>query len=251
MTCRNSTGWRRPSGLAAVLCLAVLAAACSSNGKKEAKGPACPSVGVLADAAQLAQFSGIAADPSNLVFRAEMVNAAASCKYERKRVDLSLAVQVHAQRQMAAEAVVHPSRYFVAVVDANERILAKKYFDLPIAFANGERQAVLRDTVEQIRIPVKKKKAGAVYQVLVGFELTRDQANFNRVNSEASGNSANGLEAPGNGTNSSEVSGKTAANSDAPGNGANGSEASGEDGTNGSEAPEDGTNSSEASRDGT
>ncbi len=182
MTCRNSTAWRRPAGLAAALCLALVAGACSSNGKEEAKGPSCPRVGVLADASQLIQFAGTA-DLGGPVFRAEMVNAAANCDYRRKHVQMALAVQVHAMRQVAGGANVYPSRYFVAVVGAGERILTKQTFDLPIAFENGKRQAVLRDSVEEIRIPVKSKEAGATYEVLVGFELTPDQVIYNRVTS--------------------------------------------------------------------
>jgi hypothetical protein len=188
VTCRSFIAWRRPSGLAAVLCLALLATACSSKNKKEAKGPACPSVGVLADAAQLAQFASTE-NAGDLVFRAEMVNAAASCDYSRKHVDLALAVQVHAIRGSAGGPSVHPSRYFVAVVDAQERILAREFFSLPIVFENTRQQAVLRDTVDRVRIPVKSKEAGATYQVIVGFELTPDQVIYNRV---TSGQSRNG-----------------------------------------------------------
>ena len=188
VTCRNTIAWRRPSGLAAVLCLAVFTAACSSNDKEEAKGPACPKVGVLADAAQLVQFASTET-VSDLVFKAEMVNAAANCKYSSKHVDMALAVQVHAIRGQAGTSAVYPSRYFVAVVDPQDRILAKEFFSLPIVFESARQQTVLRDTVDEVRIPVKNEEAGATYQIIVGFELTPDQVIYNRV---SSGQSRNG-----------------------------------------------------------
>lgn len=174
---------RRRSGLAAALCVAVLAAACSSNGKDEAKGPSCPKVGVLADAAKLVNFAGSESSMSEIVYRAEIVNAAATCDIDDDRVDLALAIQVHAVRDAAGGAAIYPARYFVAVVDKDERILAKKVFDLAIAFEGAQAQRVLRDSIDEIRIPIENEEAAGTYQVLVGFELTPDQVIYNRVTS--------------------------------------------------------------------
>ncbi|MFP3942485.1 MAG: hypothetical protein ACLFWF_01235 [Alphaproteobacteria bacterium] len=202
MTCCKSIAWRRPSGCAAVLCLAVLAGACSSNGTEEAKGPACPGVGVLAEASQLVQFTSSESEVSDVVFRAEMVNAAASCELDDDFVDVALGVQVHAVRG-AGKADIYPARYFVAVVDANERILARETFSLPITFEKGQQQAVLRDSVDEVHIPLESEGAGATYQVIVGFELTPDQVTYNRVTS-GQGQAARPAAADGAGDGSTE-----------------------------------------------
>lgn len=182
VTGRNSSFRRRPWGAAAVMCLAVFAAGCSSKNKDDvARGPACPGVGILADASRLVQFAGTEAGGSGILFSAEIVNAAATCDYSRRYVDMALSIQVHARHGQAGGTGVYPSRYFVAVVDPGERILARDIFDLAIAFEAGQPQAVLRDTVDRVRIPLKQKKAGAGYQIIVGFELTPDQVIYNRV----------------------------------------------------------------------
>lgn len=162
----------------------LLTGACSSKDKNaEAAESVCPKVGVLADAAQLVEFSGMERNLGNVVYRAEIVNAAVQCEYSRRGVDLTLTLQFHAARGPSSLGRAYQVRYFVAVTDPSERILAKEMFELPVLFTSAQNEAVLRDKVEQIRIPLKDKQAGMAYQVLVGFDLTTDQVIYNRVTS--------------------------------------------------------------------
>lgn len=162
----------------------LLTGACSSNNKNAGAAEVCPKVGVLADASQLVEFSGAAGDVGGVVYRANIVNAAIRCQYTKRWVDLTLILQFHAVRGPSSLGRAYQFRYFVAVTDPSENILAKEVFKLPLQFPSAENEAVLRDKVERIRIPMKKKRkeTGMAYQVLVGFDLTPDQVIYNRVN---------------------------------------------------------------------
>lgn len=159
----------------------LLTGACSSNKKDAKAAEVCPKVGVLADASQLVEFSGAPGDVGGVVYRANIVNAAVQCDYSRHRVDLNLTLQFRAARGPASLGLAYQLGYFVAVTDPSENILAKEVFKVPVLFNSAENVTVLREKVEQIRIPLKNKEAGMAYQILVGFDLTADQVIYNRV----------------------------------------------------------------------
>jgi hypothetical protein len=69
----------------------------------------------------------------------------------------------------------------VAVTDRNREILAKEYFDLPVTFAAGQDRVMVNESLEGITIPrVDQKVSGSNFEVLIGFEVTPEQAAFNR-----------------------------------------------------------------------
>ena len=67
------------------------------------------------------------------------------------------------------------------MTERNSAILAKEYFDLPVDFEGGDRVYV----TEQIRNLIIPRAdiavSGANFEVLIGFEVTPEMAEFNRA----------------------------------------------------------------------
>ena len=70
-------------------------------------------------------------------------------------------------------------RYWVAVTERNKAILSKEYFDLPVTFEGTDRaQAVQEKT---LIIPRGRQElSGSNFEILIGFEVTPEMADFNR-----------------------------------------------------------------------
>ena len=70
--------------------------------------------------------------------------------------------------------------YFVAVADPQRNILAKEVFRVQFKFAPNEQRV---GTVEEIepRIPLKARADGVDYQIIVGFQLTPEEIEWNRT----------------------------------------------------------------------
>ena len=74
----------------------------------------------------------------------------------------------------------HTYQYWVAVTDRNRSVLAKEYFTVPVDFKGGDR-ILMTDKISGITIPRGAQTvSGANFEVLVGFEVTPQMADFNR-----------------------------------------------------------------------
>ena len=72
-------------------------------------------------------------------------------------------------------------RYWVAVTQRNREVLAKQYFTLPVSFPKGKDRVYMADKVNGIVIPrANATVAGDNFEVLVGFDVTPQMAEFNR-----------------------------------------------------------------------
>ncbi len=72
-------------------------------------------------------------------------------------------------------------RYWVAVTDRNREVIAKQEFELPVNFPAGKDRVYVTDSVNTITIPRgTSTTSGANFEVLVGFDVTPQMAEFNR-----------------------------------------------------------------------
>ena len=69
--------------------------------------------------------------------------------------------------------------YFVAIVGPDQAILAKQVFRSPIEFEKNRRRAGAMEQIDQT-IPLAEGQTGADFEVLVGFQLTAQQLDYNR-----------------------------------------------------------------------
>jgi hypothetical protein len=144
-------------------------------------GP-CPYVKVLYDAARYVELKGGRPSTGAVGFTGEIDGLSSACEY--KNTD-----PIHVQARLLfalgrgpqAEGREKTYRYWVAVTDRNRAVLSKQYFDLPVSFPAGQDRVTKTEDVLGIVIPrADMKVSGANFEVLVGFDVTPEMANFNR-----------------------------------------------------------------------
>jgi len=143
-------------------------------------GP-CPFVRILYDAARYVEFEGGQQSYSAVGYTGEIEGIEADCTYREAdpiRIDMNILFQLG--RGPQAESGRRTYRYWVAVTERNSAILAKQYFDLPVDFDGGDRTYVTEE-IRGLTIPRRDiTVSGANFEVLVGFDVTPEMAEFNR-----------------------------------------------------------------------
>ena len=143
-------------------------------------GP-CPTVRILYDASRFVEMNGDE-KYSNVGFTGEMQNVVSSCRYYGDRpIDVSLQIDMALGRGPAAKGDFKDVKYWVSVVRTDIAPLAKQEFVNRITFPKGaDRTRVMTPNVN-ITIPrPDKETSGANFEVVVGFDLNKDQLEFNR-----------------------------------------------------------------------
>jgi hypothetical protein len=177
-----SSGMRR---LATVVVAGGLMAACSTLGlgdddKKEENAQLCPAASILGNAERVAQFKqGAGRDLIDVMFQAEIGKLTMTCRYLKGRVVSDISFELISERGPAARTRVGIFDYFVAISDGSGRVLKKDLFHSKIAFPENRRRSGHLEEIE-LSVPLRKNEDGGNYEILVGFQLTEDQLNFNR-----------------------------------------------------------------------
>ncbi len=145
-------------------------------------GP-CPLMGVLYDNARLVDFAAPDNERyANIEFTGEMQGVRGLCRYvEADPITMSIDIEMAFGRGPAATSDRQTYRYWVAVTRRGIAPIEKAYFDVDVRFPRGE--AVVRHTesIERIVIPrATPDLSGENFEILVGFELTPEQLQFNR-----------------------------------------------------------------------
>lgn len=144
-------------------------------------GP-CPYVKILYDAARYVEFDGGREASASVIYSGEIEGVEASCEYRDDdpiKVDIDLLFSVG--KGPLAQSPEKTYRYWVAVTERNRNILAKEYFDLPVEFDGSDRQYV-RDEIRELTIPRGGQEvSGANFEILIGFDVTAEMAEFNRA----------------------------------------------------------------------
>lgn len=145
-------------------------------------GP-CPLMGVLYDNARVVDF----AQPNNqryanIEFTGEMQGINGLCRYvEANPITMSINIDMAFGRGPAATADRQTYRYWVAVTRRGRAPIEKAYFDVDVRWNRGESVVTRREEIEHIVIPrANADTSGENFEVLVGFELTPEQVEFNR-----------------------------------------------------------------------
>ncbi|WP_343699318.1 Tat pathway signal sequence domain protein [Caulobacter sp.] len=144
-------------------------------------GP-CPFVKVLYDASRYIEFKDGKESAAQAGFTGEIQSLSSGCAYKG---DEPIRIRIEALFQLGrgpqAQGDKHTYRYWVAVTERNQAVIAKEYFDLPVSFASGQDRAYTRETIESIIIPrADEKVSGGNFEVLIGFDVTPEMAAFNR-----------------------------------------------------------------------
>lgn len=146
-------------------------------------GP-CPNALALYDAHRLVEMNGQALDYDNVGFTGEIRNIVSRCRYTDQRIspiDMEVAVRLAFGRGPAAAASEKTYELFVAVTRTDSAVIERQVFPITVRFEPGQDRVEVIEEFSPITIPrADATTSGANFEVLLGFELTEDQLQFNR-----------------------------------------------------------------------
>lgn len=146
-------------------------------------GP-CPFVKILYDAARYVEMPFDQPATSNVGFTGEIQGVSADCVYrDDDPIQVSMNILFELGRGAQAQGDNRTYRYWIAVTDRNAAILNKEYFDLPVSF-RGQQRVSVEEEIRGIVIPrADITTSGSNFEILIGFEVTPEMAEFNRTGS--------------------------------------------------------------------
>ena len=156
---------------------------------------------VLYDASRYVELKDDRETSSAVGWTGEIQNLNSDCRYRNGKVIEPISVKMNVNfalgRGPQAKGDTHAYRYWVAVTGPQNIILAKSWFDLPARFAPGEDRVRMSQLIDTISIPrASKAVSGSNFEVLVGFDVTPQMAEFNRDGKRFRVNSGSETAAP-------------------------------------------------------
>ncbi|MFM9971963.1 MAG: hypothetical protein ACKVQK_26585 [Burkholderiales bacterium] len=140
-----------------------------------AKPQTCPSISILADATRLAVMQSGQVD-----FAAEIRKPALACTLSGGTAKSQLSFWVKSAISPTGQVGERSVPYFVAII-VNGQVIGKEIFNLKLPFSAAERKVLVKESVARIDIPIEKGKTAEDYSVTIGFQLTEEQAAYNRA----------------------------------------------------------------------
>jgi hypothetical protein len=144
---------------------------------------ACPLMGVLYDNSRLVQFAQPNAQRyANIAYTGEMEGVHGLCRYvDADPITMNMDINMEFGRGPAASSDHRSYRYWVAVTRRGRAPIAKQYFDVDVAFPRNQQVVSRVEHISRIVIPrANADISGENFEILVGFELTPEQLQFNR-----------------------------------------------------------------------
>jgi len=148
----------------------------------EANPGPCPRAFALYDASRIVEFRDGKESFGNVGFTGEFQKVRSLCRYYGANpIEGNLEMDINFGRGPAAEGQSTATyEYFVAVTRKNIGVINKQTFPLQVTFPPGADRVSVRERVDKIVIPrAKEGTSGENFEIIVGFEITESQRNFN------------------------------------------------------------------------
>jgi hypothetical protein len=148
--------------------------------RQRAQGP-CPYVKILYDAARYVEFSGERQSASEVAYTGEIEGVESRCSYQSDEpIRVDMVVSFALGKGPRAPAANKNYRWWIAVTERNKAVFYKQYFDMPTEFGTADR-ATTEQVIEGLTIPrAAATVSGSNFEILVGFDVTPQMAEFNR-----------------------------------------------------------------------
>jgi hypothetical protein len=144
-------------------------------------GP-CPFVKVLYDAGRYVEFKEGKEASADVGYTGEIQGVSAGCAYkDAQPIQVAIEILFEMGKGPKAEGASKTYRYWVAVTQRNIAVIDKQYFDLPVKFPEGHDRVYVTEDIAQVMIPrAAATTSGSNFEILVGFDVTPQMAEFNR-----------------------------------------------------------------------
>lgn len=161
-------------------------AACSTSGgigaaldDRQNAGP-CPTVGALYDAGRIVKFADDTESYRDITYTGEIIGVRLLCRYvDDNPIIANVQVGFAFGKGPKATEDTHTYNYYVAVTRRNRRVLARETFTVEADFGRDQVDGATT-AIEEIIIPRNDDSiSGGNFEVLIGFELTDKQLQFN------------------------------------------------------------------------
>jgi len=171
----------------ALLSATAMLAACSTGSllgdtfDSRVNSGACPPAGSIYNASRIVELDGNGENFDNIQFTGEMVDVRLFCRYAgddpvRVEVEIDFAFG----QGPKANGVSHDYSYWVAVTRRSGKVLNKELFTVRADFSNGPITGE-SELIQKIIIPRSDDSVSAAnFEILVGFDLTDAQLQFNK-----------------------------------------------------------------------
>ncbi|MFK7838767.1 MAG: hypothetical protein AB8B83_00415 [Bdellovibrionales bacterium] len=145
----------------------------------------CPKIEIVEELSRLNEFKpSQLPSTDNTTSSVKMSLANSTCQYNERSVTVDLKLELQSMlgpraKRASNEKTFLTYPFFVAVTNSNGKILAKEIFAASVSYDAGESEKLYFETLRQI-IPADTRTQGSNYNVLIGFQLSNDQLQFNR-----------------------------------------------------------------------
>ena len=158
-------------------------------------GP-CPFVKALYDASRYVELKDGQETPAAVGYTGEIEHVKAVCEYKGAQpIREHLAIGFGFGRGPMAKTMHKDYRYWVAVTVRNLAVLNKQYFTVAADFPKGTDRVDYVDQLADIEIPrARAGVSGSNFEILVGFDVTPEMAEFNRLGKRFRVNSGGDVE---------------------------------------------------------
>lgn len=148
----------------------------------------CPRVSLLPEGASVIKFRpGPGRDIIDIVYQGKILDVLRSCEYDidddtkAGSVAVVVSLVIGAERGAADRQKRADFTYFVAVIDGKRTVLNKNAFNVAFEFpGNRSRVTWTDDDGVNLNIPLKTGQSGSEFEVIVGFQMSREEMEFNR-----------------------------------------------------------------------
>jgi hypothetical protein len=143
----------------------------------------CPDAAILASTSSLPAFDPAkGGDLSTVLYTAKMTNVTTRCDFNKRTLlaDSNLKIFVTVTRPPGGEEAHYRLPYFIAVTN-NGEILDKKTYWMEFDFAEGATSTDVEEDVDSFEVQTAKQSKAYDYHLLVGFQLTKTQLEFNKT----------------------------------------------------------------------
>lgn len=172
------------SALAAGLLLSGCQGVRDTLGTPEPNPGPCPNALALYDAHRLVEIRGEELIFENVGFTGEILNVASLCRYTDRNaspITMEMGVRLAFGRGPAAIGDTRTYDLFVAVTRTDRAVIHRETFPITVTFEPGQDRVELIEDFDRISIPrAEADTSGVNFEVIVGFELTEEQLEFNR-----------------------------------------------------------------------
>jgi len=185
---RTHIGWRIVAGAAALLGVAACSDMRQSLFGNDLPPPPCPEVAIVPDAEYVTRFApGQGRDLIDVTAEARMLDIVGACEHTFAKdagsgtLSVELQVQLQARRGPADRARRAELEYFVTLLDQRTRdILQKSTFRVAVEFPGNQTVVQVQDSPVGLTVPLVNNRRGPDYEILVGFQLSPEELEFNR-----------------------------------------------------------------------